>query len=69
MNDKKLQTLTPRQEEVFQLILKGMNNIEIGRKLGITAGTAKLQSNTVLKKLGCHSKNEILYKYLTKTKA
>lgn len=68
MNDKKLQTLTPRQEEVFQLILKGMNNIEIGRKLGITRGTAKLQSNTVLKKLGCHSKNEVLYKYLTKTK-
>lgn len=68
MNDKKMQTLTPRQEEVFQLILKGMNNIEIGRKLGITTGTAKLQSNTVLKKLGCHSKNEVLYKYLTKTK-
>ena len=68
MNEKKLQTLTPRQEEVFQLILKGMNNIEIGRKLGITTGTAKLQSNTVLKKLGCHSKNEVLYKYLTKTK-
>ena len=68
MNDKKLQTLTPRQEEVFHLILKGMNNIELGRKLGITTGTAKLQSNTVLKKMGCHSKNEVLYKYLTKTK-
>ena len=68
MKNKKIQTLTPRQQDVFDLILEGKNNIQIGQKLGITTGTAKLQSNTVLKKLGCHSKNEVLYKYLTKTK-
>lgn len=68
MVDKKLQSLTPRQEDVFNLILKGKNNRQISESLGITQGTAKLQSNAVLKKLGCHSKNEVLYKYLTKSK-
>lgn len=66
MKNNKLQTLTPRQEDVFELILKGMNNIQIGQKLGITTGTAKFQSNMILKKLGCHSKNEVLAKYLKK---
>jgi DNA-binding NarL/FixJ family response regulator len=61
-NDK--YKLTPRQEDVFNLILKGMNNIQIGRKLGITAGTAKLLSHQIMKKLGCHSKNEVMAKFL-----
>lgn len=61
---KNKQKLTPRQEDVFNLILKGMNNIQIGHKLGITTGTAKLMSHEVLKKLGCHSKNELMAKFL-----
>lgn len=68
MNTKKVKDaesiLTPRQYDVFLLILKGMNNKEIGQKLGITYGTAKLISNTVLKKLKSASKNILMAKYL-----
>ena len=68
MNTKKVKEaesiLTPRQYDVFLLILKGMNNKEIGQKLGITYGTAKLISNTVLKKLKFASKNILMAKYL-----
>ena len=68
MNTKKVKdaesVLTPRQYDVFLLILKGMNNKEIGQKLGITYGTAKLISNTVLKKLKSASKNILMAKYL-----
>ena len=68
MNTKKVKdaesVLTPRQYYVFLLILKGMNNKEIGQKLGITYGTAKLVSNTVLKKLKVASKNILMAKYL-----
>ena len=68
MNTKRVKdaesVLTPRQYDVFLLILKGMNNKEIGQKLGITYGTAKLVSNTVLKKLEVASKNILMAKYL-----
>ena len=68
MNTKKVKDaesiLTPRQYDVLLLILKGMNNKEIGQKLGITYGTAKLISNTVLKKLKSASKNILMAKYL-----
>lgn len=68
MNTKKVKEaesiLTPRQYDVFLLILKGMNNKEIGQKLGITYGTAKLVSNAVLKKLKVASKNILMAKYL-----
>lgn len=64
MKKDKLQTLTPRQKEVFECILKGMNNKQIAQKLRITYGTAKLMSNTVLKKLNCASKLILVATYL-----
>jgi DNA-binding NarL/FixJ family response regulator len=60
--------LTPRQEEVFYLILKGMNNKQIGEKLGISYFTAKCIAGAVMKKLECHSKNEIMFKFKDKLK-
>ena len=64
--EKDTSKLTPRQQEIFSLILKGMNNKEIAQNLGITFGTAKLMANTVLKKTKCASKNMLIVKYLNK---
>ena len=63
-NTKDTLKLTPRQQEVFDLILKGLNNKQISQKLGITYGTAKVMANTVLKKTKCSSKNILMAKFL-----
>lgn len=57
--------LTPRQEDILECILRGMNNREISNKLKITYYTAKLMSSMTLKKLGVASKNEAMAKFLT----
>jgi DNA-binding NarL/FixJ family response regulator len=61
---KKKINLTPREEQVFTLILKGKNNVEISDELGVAYNTGKLFACRVLKKLGCNSKNELMAKYL-----
>lgn len=63
---KKDSVLTPRQEQIFKCILKGMNNRQIAEELEITYFTAKLMSSMTLKKLNCASKNEAMAKFLKK---
>jgi DNA-binding CsgD family transcriptional regulator len=48
--------LSPRQQEVASLLAAGLPNREIGRRLGITEGTAKLHVAAVLKRLGAPSR-------------
>jgi DNA-binding NarL/FixJ family response regulator len=61
---KKARKLTPRQEQVLNCILQGMNNMQISQALEITYGTAKVMSSKTLKKLGVKTKNEALAKFL-----
>jgi DNA-binding NarL/FixJ family response regulator len=44
--------LSPREMETLQLIVEGLINKEIGARLGITEGTAKLHVAKILAKLG-----------------
>jgi DNA-binding NarL/FixJ family response regulator len=44
--------LTPREVEVLSLVARGLSNKEIGDKLGIAVGTAKMHVQKVLEKLG-----------------
>lgn len=44
--------LTPRQAKVLALLVDGATNSEIGRRLGIGTGTAKLHVAAILKRLG-----------------
>lgn len=43
--------LTPREKEVFKLLPSGLTNAEIGEKLGIATGTAKIHVERILSKL------------------
>jgi DNA-binding NarL/FixJ family response regulator len=62
--DKKdLSVLTPRELDVFQCIMRGFNNRRISENLGITYFTSKLVAGRVIKKLSCHSKNEVMAKF------
>lgn len=58
------EVLTPRESELFLNILKGLNNKAIAKEMGIAYDTAKLTCNRVLKKVGVHSKTELMAKFL-----
>ena len=44
--------LTPRQRDVFDLIVQGMSNKEIARSLGLAEGTVKIHIKALFAKLG-----------------
>ena len=46
------QTLTPRQREVLELIVEGLDNRQIAMRLGVTERTARAHTSGVLKRLG-----------------
>lgn len=55
--------LTPRQQEVMELVCDGYSNQEIARRLVIERGTVKNHIHNILKKVGASSRQEaaILY--------
>lgn len=48
--------LTPREQEVLQLIVEGADNVAIGRELSISPHTVKQYVTNIFEKLGVHSR-------------
>lgn len=59
--------LSPRQRQVFALLLEGRANKEIARELGIAAGTVKVHVEDVLSKLRARNRIEIVTRYMRPT--
>ncbi len=59
--------ITERQRQVVELIAAGLSNIEVGRRLGISARTAKAHSDVLRQKLGVARRRQIpsAYRALT----
>lgn len=57
-----LQTLTPREREIFALLPSGLSNNELGAKLGIASGTAKIHVERILNKLGVKDRTQAAVK-------
>jgi len=55
-----LDSLTPREFEVMQLVVTGMLNKQIGAKLGTAEKTIKVHRGRVMKKLGITSVAELV---------
>jgi DNA-binding NarL/FixJ family response regulator len=53
-----LEALTPREEEVLQLLADGLSNKAIALRLGISDHTVKFHVNAILGKLGAQSRTE-----------
>jgi DNA-binding NarL/FixJ family response regulator len=53
-------SLTPRQREVLQLLTEGKSNKEIGVALGVTTKTAETHRTHILAKLHLHSMSELV---------
>lgn len=57
-----LASLTPREREILALLPSGLSNNELGEKLGIAAGTAKIHVERVLNKLGVKDRTQAAVK-------
>lgn len=55
--------LSPREEEVFYLLIKGLKIKEISKKLFISQGTTKNHVLSIYSKTDCHSRIELAQKY------
>ena len=49
-------TLTPRQNEILQLMAQGMQNKDIASALGMLEGTVKVHVKSILQKLGVNNR-------------
>lgn len=57
-----LESLTPREREIFALLPAGLSNNAIGSKLGIAPGTAKTHVERILSKLGVKDRTQAAVK-------
>ena len=50
-NERIIQTLTPREQQIVALVVEGMTNKEIGRRIELTEGTIKIHLHNIYEKL------------------
>jgi two-component system response regulator NreC len=58
--DNTLEDLTPREMEVLELLAEGFNNEEIADRLVISPHTVARHRENLMRKLGLHSKSELV---------
>lgn len=58
-----LQSLTPREKQLLDLLLTGLTLETCARRLGITYATANTHINAIYKKLGVNSRAALILKY------
>ncbi len=59
--------LTPREQKVFVLLLKGMKGKDIAAALGISLSGVGFFTKKIYKKLKVHSKPELIIRYARET--
>lgn len=59
-NESSLSALTPREYEVANLLVQGMNPDEIGAALFISPKTVRVHRTNIMHKLGCNRANALL---------
>lgn len=57
--------LTPRETEVFRLLLEGYTLQETANQLGVKYSTANTHMTSIYKKLGVNSRAELIIRYHT----
>lgn len=52
-------SLTPRERAVIRLLVDGLGNREIGRRLGVSEATARTHMQNLMEKFGVHSRARV----------
>jgi two-component system, NarL family, nitrate/nitrite response regulator NarL len=60
LDDQWLRLLSPREQAVAQLVVRGLSNKEIARNLGIREGTVKIHVHRIFQKVGAKSRYSLL---------
>jgi FixJ family two-component response regulator len=55
-----LKSLSPREKQVFDLLIQGLNNNELMEKINISLPTVKQYKSEVMRKLGAKSLSELM---------
>lgn len=64
----RMQSLTKREREVFDLLLAGLSSIEIGQELAISKKTIDIHRSRVMSKMGTASVAELIVNWTTLVK-
>lgn len=57
-----VESLTPREAEVLELLTTWLTHAEIAGRLGISTNTAKTHAKTLYRKLGASSRREAVFR-------
>jgi DNA-binding NarL/FixJ family response regulator len=60
-----LESLTPRQQEVLQLLVEGMSNKSIAYRLGISESTVKVHIRAIMERTGVISRTQIISRFFS----
>ncbi|MGI6751569.1 MAG: helix-turn-helix transcriptional regulator [Anaerovoracaceae bacterium] len=63
VKDDAIKTLTPRETEVFYMLLNGMKAKEIAAKTSVTVWGANYYIKQIYRKLSVHSKVDLVLQY------
>lgn len=58
--DSGVPLLTPREQTVHRLVARNLSNVQIAARLGVTENTVKSHLATIKKKLGLHTRRELI---------
>lgn len=64
--NKSIETLTPRELEVLQLMAQGLNNKRIADRLAVNERTIKFHVSTILSKLEVSNRTEAVTSAITR---
>lgn len=60
VNDDRYSLLSPREQQVMRLVVEGVPSRQIASRLDLSAKTVENHRNNLMKKLGVHSKMELV---------
>jgi len=58
-------SLTPREQELVELLCTGLSNIDIAKEMGIQKQTVAASLQNIYKKLDVNSRSKLIVKYMT----
>lgn len=59
-----MKTLTPKEQEVFDWVIKGLSNAAVAHEIGTSEKAVKYHLTNIYKKKSVHSRTQLIVKYM-----